>query len=69
MKESTCNYCATFEDDMAWLCGWLDGCIIGCIFGCSENIDKHSETNMIVEFFSGATHGFGEGEKIGNMDK
>jgi hypothetical protein len=31
--------------------------------------NKNSKTNIIIEFFSGATRGFGEGEKIGNMDK
>ena len=69
MKERTCKYYSTFEDDMAWLCGWLDGCILGCIFGCSENIDKNSETNMISEFFKGSVRGFGEGERLGHMDK
>ena len=69
MKERTCNSCTTFEDDMAWLCGWLDGCVFGCIFGCSENIDKNSKTNIIIEFFKGSARGFGEGERLGHMDK
>jgi hypothetical protein len=54
---------------MAWLFGWFDGCVLGCMFGCSEDIDKNSETNMISEFFKGSVRGFGEGERLGHMDK
>lgn len=69
MKEKTCHWCTTFEDDMAWLFGWVEGCISGCIFACSEDIDKDDQRNMISEMFKGAVIGFREGERLGHMEK